>query len=212
MKKRTSGIAAMTVVIATLSSCANSSNSNTPVVNTNTANANANVARTTPTPSAMTDLGQVLASASSSSADRVKAIDAYVSDVEAKLPSLSRKEKDLKAGDLKGVTEASLEKIHAYYDGQNLKRVKTYPTGSSRKTEEFYFYNDKLVFVFVEAEGAGKTGDDRGAKGERLYFGNDGLFAWYGEDGKAKDPAGSEFKTMGGKLTTEALAFRKLAG
>ena len=137
----------------------------------------------------------MLSNASSSVDERVKATDAYVADVEAKLPGLTRKEKVLKPEELKGVTEANLEKLHGYYEGQSLKRLKTYPKGGSRKTEEFYFYNDKLVFVFVEPEGEGKKGDDRGAKGERLYFDNSGLVAWYGEDGKPKDPASSAFKT-----------------
>jgi hypothetical protein len=154
---------------------------------------------------------QVLSNASSSADDRVKAIDAYVADVEAKLPGLTRREKILKPEQLKGVTEASLEKLHGYYDGQSLKRLKTYPKGGSHKTEEFYFYNNKLVFAFVEPEGEGKIGDDRGAKGDRLYFDDNGLVAWYGEDGKPKDPAGSAFKTKGSKMLVEAVAFRELA-
>lgn len=194
-----------------LGGCANTSNDNSRGANSNGTNANGNVAKTTPTPSNTTDIGQVLSNASSSADDRVKAIDAYVADVEDKLPSLTRKEKVLKPEDLKGVTEANLEKIHVYSEGQSLKRVKTYPKGGSRKTEEFYFYNDKLVYVFVEPEGEGKKGDERGAKGEKLYFDNNGLVAWYGEDGKPKDPAGSEFKTKSSKMVAEAAAFRKLA-
>lgn len=196
----------------TFGGCADSTNNNSPAANSNAANTNVGATRTTPTPSTSADPGQVLSNASSSVEERVKAIDAYVADVEAKLTSLSRREKVLKPEDLKGVTEAGLEKLHAYYDGQNLKRVKTYPTGNSRKTEEFYYYNDKLVFVFVEPEGEGKKGEDRGAKGERLYFDNNGLVAWYGEDGKPKDAAGGESKTKGNKMVAEAAAFRQLAG
>ena len=103
-----------------------------------------------------------------------------------------------------------MEKLHAYYDGQTLKRIKTYPQGSSPKTEEFYFYDDKLVFVFVEPQGKGKEGDDPGAKGEKLYFDNNGLVAWYGEDGKPKDSASAAFKTKGSKMVVEAVAFRQL--
>lgn len=195
---------------ATFGGCTNTSNDNSRGTNSNTPNANG--AQTTPTPSAQSNLGQLLANASASTDDRVKATDAYVAEVESKLSGLTRKEKVLKPEDLKGITESKLEKIHAYYDGQNIKRVKTYPARGARKTEEFYFYNNQLVFVFVEPQGAGKEGSDRSERGERLYFGNAGLVAWYGEDGKAKDPASDEFKTKSQKMVLEAVAFRKLAG
>jgi hypothetical protein len=133
-----------------------------------------------------------------------------VSEIEAKLSGLTRRERILKPEDLKGITDGNWSKLHAYYDGATLKRIKIYPAGASQKTEEFYLYNDRPVFVFIEPEGANKQGDDRGAKGERAYFGNEGLIAWYGEDGKAKDPAGADFKKMGDKLAGETAAFRRL--
>ncbi|MCM3872516.1 MAG: hypothetical protein ND895_17670 [Pyrinomonadaceae bacterium] len=199
----------LTVLLcATLSGCDSTSN-NPPAANQNAANTTATKA--TPTPSNTGDLGQLLSNASLTAEERIKATDAYVADVEAKLPGLTRKEKILKPEDLKGVTESGLEKLHGYYEGQSLKRLKTYPKGGSRKTEEFYFYNGQLVFVFIEPEGEGKQGDDRGAKGDRLYFGNNGLVAWYGQDGKPKDPGGSGYKTKETKMVTEASAFRQLA-
>jgi hypothetical protein len=191
----------MAVLSATLSGCATS---NPPTTNSNVA-----VAPTTPTP-LKTDAGQALSTPSSSTEERVKATDAYVADVEGKLSGLSRKERVLKPEELKGVTEADLEKLHAYYDGQTLKRIKTYPKGSSPKTEEFYFHDDKLVFVFVEPQGKGKEGDDPKAKGERLYFDSNGLVAWYGDDGKPKDSASEAFKTKSSKMVVEAVAFRQL--
>lgn len=212
MKKVTRVIAGLVLMSATFSGCTDSSNSNSRVVNSNSTNMNSNAARTNQTSSGSADLGQVLASTSVSVDDRVKAIDIYVSEVEAKLPSLTRKEILLKPDDLKGVTEANVSRVHAYSDGPTLRRIKIYPTGTSQKTEEFYLYNDKLVFVFIEAQGAGKQGDNPTAKGDKLYFGNEGLTAWYGEDGKAKDPSSSEFKKMGEKLMSEIVAFRNLAG
>ena len=49
-----------------------------------------------------------------------KAIDAYVADVEAKLPNLSRSEKILAAGRSEGRDGVEFEKLHGYYDGQIL--------------------------------------------------------------------------------------------
>lgn len=210
MQRQVRPIILMALLCATLSGCANSTNNNSPAVSSNTTNVKVGSEKTTP--SNTVDFEKVLSNASSSADDRIKAIDAYVANVEAKLPGLSLREKILKPEDLKGVTEVSLEKLHAYYEGQSIKRLKTYPKGGSRKTEEFYFYNDKLIFVFVEPEGEGKKGHVPGAKGDRLYFDNNGLVAWFGEDAKRKDPAGSEFKTKSNKMVAEAAAFRKLAG
>jgi hypothetical protein len=209
MKRPVRTIILTALLSASLSGC-ESTSTNSTVTNGNVASVNASAAKATPMASNATDSGQALSNASLSAEERVKAIDAYVADVEAKLPGLTRKEKILKPEDLKGVTESSLEKLHGYYDGQSLKRLKTYPIGGSRKTEEFYFYNDKLVFAFLEPEGEGKKGDDRSAKGDRLYFDASGLVAWHGEDGKPKDPAGSEFKTKGNKMVAESSAFRDL--
>jgi hypothetical protein len=195
------------LLCATLSGC-DPANTNSTVANGNVANVNAGVAKAMPTPA---DLGQVLSNASLSAEERVKATDAYVADVETKLSGLTRREKVLKPEEIKGVTDSNLEKLHGYYDGQSLKRLKTYPKGGSKKTEEFYFHNDNLVFVFVEPGGEGKKGDDRGATGDRLYFDGSGLVAWYGEDGKPKDPTGTEFKTKGTKMVAESAAFRELA-
>ena len=203
-------IISMGLLSVTFGGCAETTTTNSPAVNSSGANANAGAVQATSSPSKTKDFEQVLSSASSSADDRVKATDAYVADVESNLPSLTRKEVVLKPGVLKGVTETNLEKLHAYYQGNNLKRIKTYPAGGSRKTEEFYFYNDKLILVFVEPEGKEKEGHVAGAKGDRLYFDNSGLVAWVGEDGKPKDPAGSEFKTMSNKMVTEATAFRTL--
>jgi len=196
----------LALLCATLLAC-DSTNTNSTAVNSN---ANASAALTTPTPS-KPDLGQALSTPASNPEERVKATDAYVADIETKLPGLTRKERILKPDQLKGTTEADLEKLHAYFDGQTLKRIKTYPKGNSPKTEEFYFHDDKLVFVFVESEGKGKEGDAPGAKGEKLYFDSSGLVAWFGEDGKPKDSASGAFKTKGDKMLVEAVAFRQLS-
>lgn len=196
------------LLTAMLGGCAAPPPDNSRGANSNAANAASGGAQATPTPAA--DLRLALANSSAGAESRAEAVNAYVSGVEAKLQSLTRKEKELKPADLKGVTDANWSKLHGYFEGPALKRVKTYPAGNNRKTEEFYFFDDKLVYVFIEPQGAGKTGDDRGAKGERLYFGDEGLFAWYGEDGAAKKGAGGEFKNKGDKLRGEAANFRRL--
>ena len=96
MQRLMKSIVLMAVLSATLSGCASSTNSNSPATNSNVS-----AARTTPTP-LKSDAGVALSTPSSSSEERVKATDAYVADLEAKLPTLTRKEKVLKPEQLKG--------------------------------------------------------------------------------------------------------------
>jgi hypothetical protein len=215
MKRAIYLIVGLTLISATFSGCGESSNNtNSRPANANSTNTNTNATRNTAnanqTSAGSTDLAKVLANASATAEERVKAIDAYVSETEAKLPNLTRKERDVTPADLKGITEAKVAKVHTYTDGTDVRRIKLYFEGS-QKTEEYYFHNDKLVYVFVEPQGAGKQGHDPAAKGDKLYFANDGLIAWHGEDGKAKDAASSEFKKMGEKLLAESAGVRKLS-
>ena len=62
----------------------------------------------------------------------------YVAHVEKGLSADKRKEAMVKEGSLKTVTDENWKKIHGYYAGDTLTRVKTYPMEGSMKTEEFY--------------------------------------------------------------------------
>ena len=211
MKRMICLIVGLTLV-AVLGGCggpANNTNSRPANANSTNTNAASNTANANQASSASTDLAKALGNTSATVEERVKAINAYVSETEAKLATLTRKERAVTAADLKGITEAKVSKVHSYTDSAALRRIKLYFEGSE-KTEEYYFHNDKLIYVFVEPKGAGKQGHDPAAKGDKLYFANDALIAWYGEDGKAKDAASSEFKKMGDKMLTESAGVRKL--
>lgn len=157
------------------------------------------------------------ADTSMSADDRIKAIDAYVKGMEKNLPSnnpegtagtLKRKESNISNDSLKDATDEKWSKMHTYYDGEKLKRIKVYSPEGEKKTEEFYFYDDKAVFTFIENEGAGKKGDSLEAKGDKFYFGSEGLFAWIKENGSKADASSEEFKKYKEKLPKEISAFR----
>ena len=114
--------------------------------------------------------GAVLSNSSSTVKEKVEAIQTYVAHVEKGLSSDQRKEEALSAGALKAVTDENWKKLHGYYDGDTLKRMKLYPQEGSKKTEEFYFYNNEPVFVFVEENGAGKDGHDKNAVGSKILL------------------------------------------
>ena len=73
-------------------------------------------------------------------------------------------------GFVKKVTDETWTKMHGLFHGKDLKRMKLYPAEDSTKTEEFYFYNNKPVFVFVEENGMGKENHDEKAVGSKYYF------------------------------------------
>ncbi len=155
--------------------------------------------------------------ASMAADERVAAINAYVKNIEAKLPKqgaeatageLTRKETDISNENFGDATNEKWAEMHTYYADGKLMRLKVYSPEGEKKTEEFYFYNDKPVFAFIESDGAGKTGDSSEAKGDKFYFGSEGLFAGTKADGSKMDASGEEFKKYAEKLPKEAEAFR----
>ena len=154
------------------------------------------------------ELGTVLSNSASSVKQKVAAIQTYVAHVEKGLSSDKRKEVMLREGSLKAVTDENWKAVHGYYDGDTLTRVKMYPQEGSKKTEEFYFYNNEPVFVFVEENGAGKEGHDKNAVGSKYYFSGHELIASTAPDGKAIDNSSAESEKMSGKLEKESVAFR----
>lgn len=149
-------------------------------------------------------------------AERVAAIDAYVKSVEVALPpagsegtadSFKRKETDLSDDSFEDVTQEKWAKMHTYYDGDKLKRLKVYSPEGEKKTEEFYYYDGKLIFVFIENDGMGKKGNKPEAKGDKFYFGNEGLFEFIKADGNRVNITDEEFKKYNTKLLDEAGAF-----
>ena len=155
-----------------------------------------------------TDTKSTAASNNQNPDERVRTIDAHVVKVEERLSQLTRKETILKPNALVKVTDEKWAKMHTYSDGASLERLKVYPSAGSKKTEEFYYDNGSLVFVFVEAEGAGKEGHDANAKGTKYYFGDKGLFAVMEAGGKMVDPTEGKTPAMGEKLQRESKAFR----
>jgi hypothetical protein len=143
-----------------------------------------------------------------SMSDKVGAIDAYVRGVEKNVSSLTRKEAMLSEGELKKVTDEKWTKIHTYSDGAALKRMKMYPGGDSKKTEEFYYHDNKPVFVFLEENGVGKENHDVNAVGDKFYFADGILIGAISSDGKAMDMKSADVMKKSDKLQKESTAFR----
>ena len=150
----------------------------------------------------------VLSDNKAGATEKVSAIQAYVRSVEKNISSSQRKEQMLSPAELKKVTNENWTKIHTYSDGANLKRMKLYPPAGSQRTEEFYYHDGKPVFVFLEANGAGKEKHDQNATGDKYYFADGKLIAATAADGKSIDVKSAEAKKMSEKLQNESDAFR----
>ena len=85
--------------------------------------------------------------------------------------------------------------------------MKLYPPSGSQRTEEFYYYDGKPVFVFLEANGAGKENHDQNATGDKYYFADGKLIAATAADGKSIDVESAEAKKMSEKLEKESKLF-----
>jgi len=150
----------------------------------------------------------ILSDNKAGASEKVNAIEAYVRSVEKNISSFQRKEQTLSPGELKNVTNENWTKIHTYSDGADLKRMKLYPPAGSQRTEEFYYHDGKPVFVFLEANGAGKENHDQNATGDKYYFTDGKLIVATPADGKSIDLKSAEAKKMSEKLLKESEAFR----
>ncbi|MEO8439222.1 MAG: hypothetical protein ABI540_03260 [Spartobacteria bacterium] len=154
------------------------------------------------------DLGKTLSDASASAKAKMEAIDSYVKEVEKSASSYTRKEGEIAADSVKKFTDETWSKMHGYFDGEELKRMKLYPAAGSQKTEEFYYYDGEPVFVFLEKNGAGKENHDQNAVGTKYYFADGKLVEAMGPDGKSLDVKSEKEQAMGAKLMKESAAFR----
>ncbi len=154
------------------------------------------------------DLGKTLDNTSATAKQKTEAIDTYVAHIEKSASTYTRKEESLAADSFKGATDETWKKMHAYYDGEDLMRMKLYPAGDSTKTEEFYFYKNQPVFVFVEKNGKDKENHDKDAVGSQYYFADGKLVEAMDADGNAMDVAGADAMKMGAKLQKESTIMR----
>lgn len=125
----------------------------------------------------------------------VTKITALRTDIEAKLnnKSLTKKTVDIKSNkDVKESIKQKWEKVDAYYDGNNLVRIQTYPYANSERREEFYIKDGKLAFVFISDKGPNDEGKDTGDKGKEFYFDNDKLVKYVNNTGEKETNADAE--------------------
>lgn len=204
-----------------LSACSGDNTANNTVKNTANNAVNANNAAITPQVDSGENVAELKAYSDKTMVieDRVKTIDEYIRSIESKIPkegtegnsdSLKRKETDISKEAIKDVTDEKWANLHTYSEGGKIKRLKVYSAAGEKKTEEFYFLDDKPVYAFIENDGMSKKGDASEAKGDKFYFGSEGLIAFIKADGSKVEASSEEFKKFNEKLTKEANVFREI--
>ena len=84
----------------------------------------------------------------------------------------------------------------AYFSGPSIVKITaTFYGEMGRATDEFYYSNDKLIFVFRKHShyGAPLSGKVVRTTENRYYFKDDKLIRWIGEDGKQVSSSAPEF-------------------
>lgn len=84
----------------------------------------------------------------------------------------------------------------AYLSGPSIVKISaTFYGEMGRATEEYYYSNDKLIFVFRKDSRYSRplSGKVVATTENRLYFKDDKLIRWIGENGKQVSSADSEF-------------------
>jgi hypothetical protein len=142
----------------------------------------------------------------------VTKISKFRTDTEGKLDKLTRKEIKLDGKDIKEDIHQKWEKMDAYSDGDKLVRIQVYPhKGISERTEEFYYMDEKLVFVSIKDKGLEvKEGKDLGM-GKEFYFDSDKLIKYDNKSGEESKNIEEEKKMYESKLPYEGKEFFEIA-
>lgn len=78
---------------------------------------------------------------------------------------------------------------------------------ASTASEEFYYNDGKLVYVYAEPDGATKSDPHVETSGDKFYFGSEGMFAWIKADGTRVDLTDPEFAKWSAQILKESDRF-----
>lgn len=104
-------------------------------------------------------------------------IDSLVVDIDAKRAAIEANLMEpqiVLTTDYRAKLKQKWEKIHFYRSGDQVVRIKTYPYASiSKRTEEFYLENGKVILAVIEDNGDGDKGKALDQLDKVYYFNND---------------------------------------
>lgn len=126
-----------------------------------------------------------LAPARAQTEDPIESIRKQYSTINSKVPTYRKVKKNLTGFSAEG------GELVAWFHGPSImKLTATFLGEMGRATEEYYFWNGKLIFVFRQDSNYSKplSGKVVSKKENRYYFANDKLIRWIDENGKQAEP------------------------
>lgn len=135
--------------------------------------------------------GVVAAVTSTQTEDAIKTIRQHYATINKRASKYRKVKKDLSGFSAEG------GEMVAYFDGSSIaKIVNNYYGESGRASEEYYYWNEKLIFVFRKDYGydTPMSGKVVSTTESRFYFNNDRLIRWIDENGKQIAPSSSEYQ------------------
>jgi hypothetical protein len=136
----------------------------------------------------------------------VKAIDMEREKIENNLAASQKK--SLPTAGLREQIKQKWSRIEFFSQNDQLVRIKTFPYENiSRRTEEFYFQNGKLVLAFIEDEGLEHIGKSEKRTGKTYYFFNDAVIK---EDNQTNEKETTIRTSDGERLLQEAKEYLEL--
>jgi hypothetical protein len=140
--------------------------------------------------------------------DLIRSIRRRYATINRNVPRYKRIKKELSGFSLEG------GELAAYFNGRAImKIVATHYGEMGRASEEYYYWDEKLIFVFLKEYryDSPLSGKVARTKEDRLYFSDDRLIRWVDESGKQIEPSTSEYQVMESAHLEDSRRFTRAA-
>jgi hypothetical protein len=133
--------------------------------------------------------------------------------IEAMAPSLTKQELLLSGSIASESIKQDWMKMDIYKDSSGaIRRLKLYPhQGVSERSEEYYFDNEKLFFVYISDHGVTTEDRDEGKPGKEFHFSGDRLVKYDDRSGDKELDADQERKMYEASLPVKAKEYLEIA-
>jgi hypothetical protein len=153
-------------------------------------------------------MSQVSHGDTSQTASTIRSIRQRYAAINRRVRKYRKVKKELSGFSLEG------GELIAYFDGSRIvKMTASYFGESGKATEEYYYWNEKLIFVFRRDHTYDKpmSGKIVSTRANRFYFSNDRLIRWIDENGKARSSSDVDFQEKEQELLKTSSTFSKAA-
>lgn len=135
------------------------------------------------------------------------------SSIEATAPAMIKQEVFFKNSEASESVKQEWMKMNIYKDSSGaIRRVKLYPyTGVSERSEEYYFDNEKLFFVYISDHGISTENKDEGKPGKEFHFVQDRLVKYDDYSGDKELDIEQERKMYQASLPVQAKGYMAIA-